>query len=286
MERFVYRGFFVETYVLGDIHGCRNALDDVFSSAPIQVGDTIIPAGDLVNRGRHSKEVIDLMIEMRQRGYNIEALLGNHEVMFFALVGDSRILSAYAPGLIGLDSNDVIGLAPMVIGGFGPVIRSYTSGNADLEDVVIPDSHIEFFRGLKVFHYCETRPDESIFVAHGGLEPEAVSERSAQLDYQVALARTSLRRLIWVRPPARGLPYGYSDSMAYTVVYGHTPTLDGQPLIRSREIALDTSFWRRGQVPELADTVVFGEDDEEKGTVTLMRMSDRRYWQAQSSSDF
>lgn len=276
----------METYVLGDIHGCRNALEDVLSMAPVQVGDRIIPAGDLVNRGRHSKEVIDLMIELRHRGYIVDALIGNHEVMFFALVGDPRILSAFPPGLIGLDSSDVIGLAPMVIGGFGPVIRSYTGGHAELAEVVIPDSHIEFFRSLKVFVFCEAGSGESILVSHGGLEPEAVLDRSAQLDHTIALERTSLRRLIWVRPPARGVPYGYSDSMSYTVVYGHTPTIDGKPLIRPREIALDTSFWRRGEVPELADSVIFGSDDEEKGTVTIMRMSDRRYWQGQSSSDF
>jgi len=272
--------------VLGDIHGCRNALEDVLSMAPVQVGDRIIPAGDLVNRGRHSKEVIDLMIELRHRGYIVDALIGNHEVMFFALVGDPRILSAFPPGLIGLDSSDVIGLAPMVIGGFGPVIRSYTGGHAELAEVVIPDSHIEFFRSLKVFVFCEAGSGESILVSHGGLEPEAVLDRSAQLEHTIALERTSLRRLIWVRPPARGVPYGYSDSMSYTVVYGHTPTIDGKPLIRPREIALDTSFWRRGEVPELADSVIFGSDDEEKGTVTIMRMSDRRYWQGQSSSDF
>jgi hypothetical protein len=254
--------------------------------APVQSGDRIIPAGDLLNRGRHSKEVIDLMIELRQRGYLVEAVIGNHEVMFFALVRDSRILSAFPPGIIGLDAGDVSGLAPMMIGGFGPVVRSYTGGHAELSEVVIPDSHIEFFRSLKVFVFCQVGSGESILVSHGGLEPEAVIDRSAQLDHRVALERTSLRRLIWVRPLGRGVPYGYPDSMTYTVVYGHTPTLDGRPLIRPREIALDTSFWRRSEVPELADTVVFGGDDEEKGTVTIMRMSDRRYWQAQSSSDF
>ena len=276
----------METYVLGDIHGCRNALENVLSRAPVQVGDRIIPAGDLVNRGRHSKEVIDLMIELKRRGYLVEAVIGNHEVMFFALVGDDRILSAFPPGLIGLDSSDVVGLAPMVIGGFGPVIRSYTGGHAELAEVVIPEAHVEFFRGLKVFVFCEVGVGESILVSHGGLDPEALIDRSAQLDHQLALERTSLRRLIWVRPAARGVPYGYPDSMGYTVVYGHTPTLDGQPLIRRCEIALDTSFWRRGDVMELADSLVFGADDEEKGTVTIMRMSDRRYWQGQSSSDF
>lgn len=67
----------METYVLGDIHGCRNALENVLCMAPVQSGDRIIPAGDLVNRGRHSKEVIDLMIELRQSGYCVEGVIGN-----------------------------------------------------------------------------------------------------------------------------------------------------------------------------------------------------------------
>jgi serine/threonine protein phosphatase 1 len=70
-------------FVIPDIHGCGKTfirlLDRVIR---IQRSDTVFLLGDTIDRGPHSREVLDKIMELQRAGYDIRSLRGNHEEMF------------------------------------------------------------------------------------------------------------------------------------------------------------------------------------------------------------
>lgn len=66
--------------VVGDIHGCVNTLKKLHTRVKEIYGDIdFYSTGDLVDRGNHSPEVIEYVIENE-----IHPVLGNHDRMFFS----------------------------------------------------------------------------------------------------------------------------------------------------------------------------------------------------------
>jgi hypothetical protein len=62
------------TLVVGDVHGCREELEQLLVKAGLQPGDTLVLAGDLTAKGPDSQGVVQLA---RERG--ALAVLGNHD---------------------------------------------------------------------------------------------------------------------------------------------------------------------------------------------------------------
>jgi serine/threonine protein phosphatase 1 len=67
-------------FAIGDIHGCsktfKRLLLDIIK---IQKSDKIYCVGDYIDRGNDSKGVIDFILKLRGKGYQIHTLRGNHE---------------------------------------------------------------------------------------------------------------------------------------------------------------------------------------------------------------
>lgn len=71
------------SYVVSDIHGCIDTLKHLVErKLKLSRVDTLYCLGDFIDRGPGSKQVLDYMMELRESGYLIEVLLGNHEEMF------------------------------------------------------------------------------------------------------------------------------------------------------------------------------------------------------------
>jgi hypothetical protein len=62
------------TFVVGDVHGCREELEALVAKAELTLADRLVLAGDLVARGPDSQGVVQLA---RERG--ALAVLGNHD---------------------------------------------------------------------------------------------------------------------------------------------------------------------------------------------------------------
>lgn len=69
-----------KTWVIPDIHGCASTLDVLLRDhiKPTKQ-DHLIFLGDYIDRGPDSKRVIDIIMELQEKGYQITALKGNHE---------------------------------------------------------------------------------------------------------------------------------------------------------------------------------------------------------------
>ncbi len=69
-------------FAIGDIHGCNDAFQQMlFAEIKINKQDEIYCIGDYIDRGPDSKDVIDTIISLKEQGYQIHTLRGNHEQM-------------------------------------------------------------------------------------------------------------------------------------------------------------------------------------------------------------
>lgn len=69
-------------FAIGDIHGCYYTLKKLlFDELKITKEDRLIFLGDYIDKGLNSKKVLKLIMNLEQEGYEIETLLGNHELM-------------------------------------------------------------------------------------------------------------------------------------------------------------------------------------------------------------
>lgn len=66
-----------KTFVIGDIHGCYEELQDLLDKAAVSSDDTIISIGDMVNKGPESRRVLDFF--WHNISPHVSAIMGNHE---------------------------------------------------------------------------------------------------------------------------------------------------------------------------------------------------------------
>lgn len=126
---------------VGDVHGCRAALEGLLEVVSLRGGDRLILLGDYVDRGPDSRGVIDLVLDLR-RSHDVVTLLGNHEEMMLGALerpasvgwwlryGGRETLASYGPQTTPKD---------------------------------IPAEHREFLAGLQDYH-----EEDEFFFTHGG----------------------------------------------------------------------------------------------------------------------
>ena len=188
-------------YAIGDIHGERQALEELIEALPLREDDCLIFMGDYVDRGLDSRGVVDYLIELAKRR-PCTFLIGNHESMFLDFLG-------------WVDPLYFAGDAFLMNGGDRTLI-SYDYFESDLEPPLfkIPKTHEAFFRKLKLHH----REGDYLFV-HAGLSNSALNES----DIEYALRCTDMEDFLWNRTTG-DLPH----KLGVTIIYGHTPSSDLQ----------------------------------------------------------
>ena len=72
-------------FAIGDIHGCRVALDTLLEAIAPGPNDIVVTLGDYVDRGPDSRGVVDRLIELGKKT-RLVGLLGNHEEMMLEVV--------------------------------------------------------------------------------------------------------------------------------------------------------------------------------------------------------
>lgn len=68
------------SWAIGDVHGCFKSLRALIENkiAPSR-GDELIFLGDYIDRGPDSKGVIDYIMALEGKGFEVKAIMGNHE---------------------------------------------------------------------------------------------------------------------------------------------------------------------------------------------------------------
>jgi serine/threonine protein phosphatase 1 len=81
------------TIAIGDIHGCATALKTLVQAIAPGPADTLIPLGDVIDRGPQSRQVIEQLLELRAR-CQLRPVLGNHEEMLLNVVVSNAFLDS------------------------------------------------------------------------------------------------------------------------------------------------------------------------------------------------
>lgn len=176
------------TYVIGDLHGRSHLLDQLLRDVPMNPDrDKIVFLGDLIDRGHDAPGVVSRLMELSERNPNVVVLRGNHEQMMLDCLefGDIQWL---IPANGGIETLVAYGNDPDEI--------------EDVDDIEIPESHLNFIRGLPFYHEDE----QAIYVHAALLLDRHPSETPREI-------------LIW----ARNLDFftSYEGKLCF---FGHTPT--------------------------------------------------------------
>ena len=171
-------------FAVGDIHGCFDKLVSLMDIIDVDLKkETLVFIGDYIDRGAHSKEVVDYLIDLATGGNRVVFLKGNHELMLQNyLRGEDRLSFLYNGGEATLSS----------------YMKSSGQGDANL----IPPKHLKFFDNLRL--YYET--DSHIFV-HGGLKANIPLEHQDEWD------------MLWIRDEFIYSDFDFGKR----VIFGHTP---------------------------------------------------------------
>ncbi len=187
---------------IGDIHGCLYSLQRLLEKLELQKTDQLVFLGDYIDRGKHSKAVIDYLLKLRERHHSFY-LMGNHERMFLDF----------------LDTGDP---SLWLQNGGTAMLESY--GSKDGRD--LPEEHIAFMKSCR--YYIET---EHYFFAHGGIDPDMTIKDN--------LRYMKPEDYCWMRTHLRS---NYLENGRYnwekTLVCGHTPI--SRPVMLEKLIAVDT----------------------------------------------
>lgn len=130
-------------FAIGDIHGCSKTFEAIlFDQLQVQKSDRIYCIGDYIDRGKDSKGVIDIILELRSEGFSIHTIRGNHEQLMLDAFTDEEAMEIW------------------LINGGHDTLESF--GIDSLSD--LPDRYLSFFMETELF----IEKDNYIF-AHAGL---------------------------------------------------------------------------------------------------------------------
>ncbi len=66
-------------FTISDIHGCHRTFKLLLKQIRLQKKDQLYILGDMVNRGKNSAKVLDIILGLKTEGHQIYLLRGNHE---------------------------------------------------------------------------------------------------------------------------------------------------------------------------------------------------------------
>jgi serine/threonine protein phosphatase 1 len=135
------------TIAIGDIHGCRVALDTLLAALALGSDDTLVVLGDAIDRGPDSRGVLERLLAVREV-CRLVPILGNHEQMLLEAI-DGRIP-----------------LQDWLMHGGAETLDSY---GKDAALSAVAPRHVEFLRTWGDYH--ET---SSHFFVHGNYLPQEI----------------------------------------------------------------------------------------------------------------
>ncbi len=212
-------------YCIGDIHGRDDLLaelhDKILLDAKAYSGKKIIIyLGDYIDRGLHSKEVVDLLINYSLKDFQSIFLRGNHEqiLLDFLSLDPSIVLQWFKFG--GQATFLSYGVSVSGI----PVGKKIKKLQADFAKR-LPDEHLSFFK--QSAYYYE---HGDYFFVHAGVKPNISLEKQLPAD------------MMWIRDEFLSSTFLF-DKM---IVHGHS--IIDQPEQKYNRIAIDTGAFISGRL--------------------------------------
>jgi serine/threonine protein phosphatase 1 len=215
-------------YAIGDIHGRIDLLialmetigRDDWRRKP-RAETHLILLGDYVDRGPHSREVIDFILKLRDQWPNLTCLMGNHEQVFrLALNGDEQAVRFFIrPGVGGRET----------LMSYGATAEQIDSCEAielwEWMVQAVPEAHKDFLASLS----SRAILGDYAFV-HAGIQPGVPMAEQEETD------------LYWIRDAF----LESEDVHPYMIVHGHSIRENVEQ--RSNRIGIDTGAYASGRL--------------------------------------
>lgn len=209
----------VRVYVVGDIHGRADLLAALHARimadaalTPPGVRRLVVYLGDYVDRGLHSREVIDMLISGPLPGFDSVHLRGNHDHEFRAFLDDPHRSAAWLR--YGGDAT-VYSYGVRVPADAPAQDRLFVM--RDLLRAAVPPAHVAFLDGLPLVYEL----GDYLFV-HAGVDPEKALDRQSAVD------------LLWIREEFLEADCDFGK----VIVHGHS--VSERPDVRENRIGIDT----------------------------------------------
>ena len=197
------------TYVLSDIHGDKDRLENILRQIDLKPEDHLYVIGDVIDRKPYGIETLNLLLGMK----NVTLMLGNHELMMINTFSDWFDLSYHSPRFGNREAWEIW----KQNGGRYTVSGLIGKTKSEIRDI------IRTLNELPVLLEVEVNGKTFVLV-HGSPLPEKHKDSYTPYD-----ARSFM---VWERiTPDREL---YQDKI---VIFGHTPTIHYQ------EDVEQLSFW-------------------------------------------
>jgi len=198
-------------FFIGDIHGEIRLLNKLLNEIDAFHPDKMVFVGDFIDRGPHSKAVIDRLMDLD--GEKV-LLMGNHELM-----------------LLNSLENNVFGYSPIELwyyNGAEATIQSFGSSSFFSFQSDLELKYRRFFQNLQMNHILNLRNGLDILVTHAGISPSVpiadqikINSYEEHQDYILKKHLEPLDTPIWVRDQFfNATPDLWEGHM---VIHGHTP---------------------------------------------------------------
>lgn len=181
---------------IGDLHGCLTTLKLLINMIDLTQEDELTFCGDYVDRGTHIPQLIDYLIELKEKFPNTKFCKGNHDDLWIRYLKCELRLDEWQT---------------FQYNGGGATINQYDDylrrnrGHDFLRYRDLPEKHQIFFGQLE--NIIVDEKNEIVFV-HAGLRPE------------VSIIEQNSKDLLWIRDTFIRDDYQWGD---FTIVHGHTP---------------------------------------------------------------
>jgi serine/threonine protein phosphatase 1 len=211
----------IRIYAFGDVHGRLDLLDELLGKVDADLaGHPVSRAifeflGDYIDRGNHSRETIDRLIERRDTGEHV-FLKGNHEQIALKCLSDPGLFDRW----LRLGGTETLASYGIEVGSKIKIAELQAAFHKAL-----PQTHIQFFRALQPSFECG-----HFFFVHAGVKP------------RVALARQAEKDLLWIREEF----LGSNEDFGKTIIHGHTPGYEIE--VRPNRINIDTGAYATGRL--------------------------------------
>ena len=187
--------------VMGDLHGCSDALRALCDVIGFTPADTLITLGDSVHKGPETRRVIDLLLAL-DSWLTLVPLRGNHDLLMHQARSDQAAYRRW---------QRAIGVA---------TLRSYAGSTGRVGTLAdVPKAHWQFLDNRLVASFAT----DTHFFVHAGVDPALAME-----DQPLAV--------LYECPFSDPKPHCSGKIM----VGGHTAQNSGVPLVTRYAICLDT----------------------------------------------
>lgn len=231
-------------YAIGDIHGMAQKLTALHAQIQIDAANfngqkILIHMGDYIDRGLHSKQVLEILSTQPQQkewqGWKIINILGNHEFGCLTFINAPEKLKEWMTTWGGAT----------MLQSYGVPIAASTSPTQARDGLLarLPAHHLNFLKKLSLYH-----TEEDYAFVHAGVKKGTLLAHQNEWD------------LLFIREDDAISPFhpDIPHELPYRIVYGHRPKTE--PLVTLDRICIDTGAYK----PNGKLTAVVLENDTER----------------------